>query len=82
MCCPCPIGYYCPGHTRDDWGFFDGYCYGEGESGDNAPVKVCQAGRYSDVEGRDECFTCAAGTNTEGQSGMTSCLPCEKGKVR
>ncbi|GMH84715.1 hypothetical protein TrVE_jg5244 [Triparma verrucosa] len=49
-CSDCPTGYYCPGQSD---GSQD--CWGEGDSGDNAPKIQCPA-RTSSPEGADECL--------------------------
>lgn len=72
VCCPCPKGgFYCPGHKKNSYGLVDGVCSGEGESGDNAPMKKCELGEFADSEWLAACFKCEAGkfAETKGQTG-------------
>ncbi|GMI07372.1 hypothetical protein TrLO_g7543 [Triparma laevis f. longispina] len=64
QCSDCPAGYYCPGQS-DSWA-----CWGEGESGDNAPKNQCPAGTFSLVRS-STCSQCPAGTDS--LEGSTTC---------
>lgn len=41
----------------------------------------CSSGQYTDQNGQTSCKHCAAGQNTVGAIGMTSCTPCPTGSV-